>query len=183
MVLVSIAISYPHPCHTRRSARRQSGHHGGVSRNLHAHSPQTSNPPDPVYAFAQVTALRPPSLVIAKTGPFSIPPPGIRKRASDHVSAGQQRGAAGAPWGAKIPVASRSAVVTGWSTGETGWVRRGRPRSLCSACEPVGQHGGGGRHGNRGLVPSSPSVRLSESPCPPRDGHLVMVRRLGSRWS
>ena len=33
---------------TRRSARRQSGHHGGVNRNLRAQSPQTSNPPDPV---------------------------------------------------------------------------------------------------------------------------------------
>ena len=90
MVLVSIAISYPHPWHTRRSARRQSGQHGGVNPNLRAHSPQTSNPPDPVYAFVQVTGLRPQNLMTAKTGPFSIPPPGIRKRASDHVSAGQR---------------------------------------------------------------------------------------------
>ena len=71
MVLVSTAITYPHPRHTRRSARQQSGQHGGVNRNLRAHSPQTSNPPDPVYAFAQViTGLRSQSLVIAKTGPF-----------------------------------------------------------------------------------------------------------------
>ena len=71
MVLVSTAITYPHPRHTRRSARQLSGQHGGVNRNLRAHSRQTSNPPDPVYAFAQViTGLRPQSLVIAKTGPF-----------------------------------------------------------------------------------------------------------------
>jgi hypothetical protein len=70
MVLVSTAITYPHPRHTRRSARQQSGQHGGVNRNLRAHSPQTSNPPDPVYAFAQVTGLRPQSLMSAKTGRF-----------------------------------------------------------------------------------------------------------------
>lgn len=34
------------------------------------------------------------------------------------------------------------AVVVGWA--DTGGVRRGRPRSLCGAVEPVGQHGGGG---------------------------------------
>ena len=28
-----------------------------------------------------------------------------------------------------------------------------------------------GFHGNRGLVPSSPSVRLLKFPCPPHDGH------------
>ena len=70
MVLVSIAIAYPHPRHARRSARRQSGQHGGVYGNLRAHSPQTSNPPDPVCAFAQVTGLRPQSLMSAKTGRF-----------------------------------------------------------------------------------------------------------------
>ena len=77
MVLVSIAIAYPHPWHTRRSARRQSGQHGGVNPNLRAHSPQTSNPPDPVYAFVQVTDLRHQNLMTAKTRSFSIPPPGI----------------------------------------------------------------------------------------------------------
>ena len=77
MVLVSIAISYPHPCHTRRSARRQSGQHDGRDPNFPAHSPQTSPPPDPVSAFAQVTGLPPQNLMTAKTGPFSIPPPGI----------------------------------------------------------------------------------------------------------
>ena len=34
-------------------------------------------PPDPVYAFAQVTGLRPKVLGIAKTGAVSIPPLGI----------------------------------------------------------------------------------------------------------
>ena len=77
MVLVSTAIAYPHPWHTRRSARRQSGQHGGVNPNLRAHSPQTSNPPDPVYAFVQVTDLRHQNLMTAKTRSFSIPPPGI----------------------------------------------------------------------------------------------------------
>ena len=90
MVLVSTAIAYPHPWHTRRSAHRQSGQHGGVNPNLRAHSPQTSNPPDPVYAFAQVTGPRHPNLMTAKTGPFSIPPPGMREGASDHVSARQR---------------------------------------------------------------------------------------------
>src|SRR5450759_3266202 len=87
MVLVSTAIAYPHPRHTRRSARRQSGQHGGVNPNLRAHSPQTSNPPNPVNAFAQVTGLRSNSLLNARTRWFLIPPPGIRKRSYDHVSA------------------------------------------------------------------------------------------------
>ena len=34
------------------------------------------------------------------------------------------------------------------------------PRILCGACEPVGQHGAEGSHGNRGLLPLSTSVRL-----------------------
>src|SRR3954470_4516638 len=34
-----------------------------------------------------------------------------------------------------------------------------------------------GFHGNRGLVPSSPCVRLPRSPCPPRDGRLIRVGR------
>src|SRR5665647_3986790 len=79
MACKSLAIAYPHPRHTRRSARQQSGQHGGVNRNLRAHSPQTSNPPDSVCAFALVTGLRPQNLMTAKTGPFSIPPPGIRR--------------------------------------------------------------------------------------------------------
>ena len=41
-----------------------------------------------------------------------------------------------------------------------------------------------GFHGNRGLVPASPCVRLLVSPCPPRDGRRVRVatRLNGSRW-
>ena len=70
MVLVSIAIAYPHPRHARRSARRQSGQHGGTDPNLRAHSPQTSNPPDPVYAFAQATGPRHQNLMTAKTRSF-----------------------------------------------------------------------------------------------------------------
>lgn len=34
------------------------------------------------------------------------------------------------------------------------------PRILCGACEPVGQHGAEGTHGNRGLLLLSTSVRL-----------------------
>jgi hypothetical protein len=47
MVLVSTAITYPHPLHAHRSARRQSGQHDGMDPNFPAHSPQTSTPPDP----------------------------------------------------------------------------------------------------------------------------------------
>ena len=90
MVLVSTATAYPHPRHTRTSARRQSGQHPGLDPNFPAHSPRTSNPPNPVNAFAQVTGLRSNNLLNARTRRFSIPPPGIRKRASDHVSAGQR---------------------------------------------------------------------------------------------
>ena len=52
MACKSLAIAYPPLRHQRRSARRRSGQHGGVNPNLRAHSPQTSNPPDPVCAFA-----------------------------------------------------------------------------------------------------------------------------------
>ena len=40
------------------------------------------------------------------------------------------------------------------------WFAPVGPRFLCGACEPVGQHGAEGCHGNRGLLPSSTSVRL-----------------------
>jgi hypothetical protein len=40
------------------------------------------------------------------------------------------------------------------------WFASVGPRFLCGACEPVGQHGAEGCHGNRGLLPSSTSVRL-----------------------
>ena len=68
MACKSLAIAYPHPRHTRRSAPQQSGQHAGVNRNLRAHSPQTSNPPKPVRAFAQVRGLWPPNVMTAKTG-------------------------------------------------------------------------------------------------------------------
>ena len=53
-----------------------------------------------------------------------------------------------------------------WSGHRPRWGRRwlcsfrSRPRILCGACEPVGQHGAEGTHGNRGLLPLSTSVRL-----------------------
>jgi hypothetical protein len=40
-------------------------------------------------------------------------------------------------------------------------------RILCSAREPVRQHGGGGLHGNRGMLPSSTRVRLLNIPALP----------------
>ena len=42
-----------------------------------------------------------------------------------------------------------------------------RDRTLFSACEPVGEHGGGGLHGNRGLLPLSTSVRFLNIPVLP----------------
>src|SRR6201997_1872240 len=36
-----------------------------------------------------------------------------------------------------------------------------------------------GFHGNRGLVPSSPSVRLFESSCPPHNGHRRRASEMG----
>jgi len=87
--VVSTAITYPHPRHARRSARRQSGQHDGPDPKFPTHSPQTSNPPDPVQAFAQVTGLRSNNLLNARTRWFSIPPPGIRTSASDRVSASE----------------------------------------------------------------------------------------------
>ena len=42
-----------------------------------------------------------------------------------------------------------------------------RHRILCSASEPVVQHGGGGLHGNRGLLPVSTSVRFLNIPVLP----------------
>jgi hypothetical protein len=73
MVLVSTTITYPHPRHTRTSARRQSGQHPGLDPNFPTHSPQTSNPPKPVHTFAQVTGLRPNNLMTAKQGRFRYP--------------------------------------------------------------------------------------------------------------
>jgi hypothetical protein len=42
-----------------------------------------------------------------------------------------------------------------------------KPRSLCSAVEPVGQHGGGGLPREPWIVALSTSVRLSISPALP----------------
>lgn len=60
----------------------------------------------------------------------------------------------GAPWCAKIRRDGgwlRTVVV-----GADAWgVRRGRPRIPCGACEPVGQHGGGG-------LPREPWIGASE---------------------
>jgi hypothetical protein len=57
-----------------------------------------------------------------------------------------------------------SRLVWGWSGARTSgtmeWFAPVGPRCLCGACEPVGQHGAEGCHGNRGLLPSSTSVRL-----------------------
>ena len=90
-------------------------------------------------------------------------------------AAGQQRGASGAPWCAKIW--GRRGLL--WSPGDRwgqGRVRRGRPRILCSACEPVGQHGGGGLPREPWIVAVEPERQTPVSPCPPRGGHRVIRR-------
>ena len=48
----------------------ESDQHYDEGQNLPAHSRQTSNPPNPVNAFAQVTGLRPQDLMTAKTRSF-----------------------------------------------------------------------------------------------------------------
>ena len=50
-----------------------------------------------------------------------------------------------------------------------------RDRTRFSACEPVGEHGGGGLHGNRGLLPFEHERQISEHPCPPRDEHDLLA--------
>ena len=50
----------------------------------------------------------------------------------------------GAPWCAKIRASRLVCGRSGPWLADDWWVRRGRPRCLCGACEPVGQHGGGG---------------------------------------
>jgi len=44
MVLDSTAIAYPYRRHTRRSARRQSGQHGGPDPNFRAYSVRAGTP-------------------------------------------------------------------------------------------------------------------------------------------
>ncbi len=58
-----------------------------------------------------------------------------------HRSAARRR-LRGAPWCAKIRRRLRLRSLLAGA--DAGRVRRGRPRMLCGACEPVGQHGGGG---------------------------------------
>src|SRR5207237_41426 len=82
----------------------------------------------------------------------------------------------GAPWGAKI---RRRCVVGGCWWVETGGVRRGRPRFLCGAGEPVGQHGGGG-------LPREPWIGAIEPERQTLNFSLPSPRRtpwLGSGWS
>jgi hypothetical protein len=63
----------PPPRRTRWSALGESGQHGGVDPNFPAYSRRTPTPPDPVYAFTQVTDLRPQALRIAKRRRFATP--------------------------------------------------------------------------------------------------------------
>ncbi len=55
-------------------------------------------------------------------------------------------------------------------------VRRGRPRSHSGACEPVVEHGGGGRPREPWIGAMSPSVRLPIFPVLPTTGAAVKVR-------
>ena len=54
MVLVSTAIAYPHPDIRAGQRPNESDQHCDEGQNLPAHSRRTSNPPNPVNAFAQV---------------------------------------------------------------------------------------------------------------------------------
>lgn len=73
MVLDSTAIAYPYRRHTRRSAHRQSGQHGGPDPNFRAYSVRAGTPAAHPLAFVQVTGLRPESLKTARTGRSRYP--------------------------------------------------------------------------------------------------------------
>ena len=98
-------------------------------------------------------------------------------RATDvFAQVSKRRRLRGAPWCAKIRrrllVAGRGGRV------DAGRVRRGRPRCLCGAGEPVGQHGGGGLPREPWIGAFEPERQTFESPCPPRDGrHESVVGR------
>jgi hypothetical protein len=72
-----------------------------------------------------------------------LPVAGEHSRWQSHsCRSGVRRRLRGAPWCAKI---GRWLLLLAALTGaETGRVRRGGPRCLSGACEPVDQHGGGG---------------------------------------
>src|SRR5674476_640322 len=53
------------------------------------------------------------------------------------------------------------------------------PRFLCGACEPVGQHGGGGLPREPWTVAFEHARQTSLSPCPPRDAPSVVVEVKG----
>ena len=92
---------------------------------------------------------------------LSIPGP-----ARKNEIAGQQRGAVrrGAPWCAKIGRWLRLLAVLAGA--QTGRVRRGDPDLLCGACEPVGQHGGGGLPREPWIGAVEPERQTFEFPLP-----------------
>lgn len=64
---------------------------------------------------------------------------------------------------------------------EPGRVRRGRPRFICGACEPVGQHGGGGLPREPWIGAFEPERQTFEFSLPsPRRTPLFRLR--GGRW-
>jgi hypothetical protein len=70
----------------------------------------------------------------------------------------------------------------GWAC-RMGWFVPVGHRCLCSACEPVGQHGGGGFPRGPWIVALEHERQTSGFPCPPRDGHLVIVWWVEERGS
>ena len=70
------------------------------------------------------------------------------------------------------------AVLSG---AEAGRVRRGRSRCLSGACEPVGQHGGGGLPREPWIGAIEPERQIFEFPCPPHDGHRRCSRVKGEK--
>jgi hypothetical protein len=79
MVLVSTAIAYPHPRHTRRSASQRVRPARRRGPELTGAFPADVDPARLPSTFAQVTALRPKAEMVDSSNPFWIPPPGTRE--------------------------------------------------------------------------------------------------------
>ena len=106
----------------------------------------------------------------------------------NRIVAGQQCRALRARRGSRRFVASGGCVVARlwlWPSRlpAMGWSVPVGHRSLCSACGPVGQHGGGGLPREPWIVAFEHERQTSEISCPPRDGgHLNGVEDR-TRWS
>ena len=83
---------------------------------------------------------------------------------------GQQRGAVFEAHHGARRFGAACWLLAAVARGGAEWVRRGRPRCLCGAGEPVGQHGGGGLPREPWIGAVEPVRQTFDSPCPPRDG-------------